>query len=121
MSKCDSCVHYHYNAMGSGLCGADLMHKDFSCYEGLPVNVEPLGCKAYSIKELDDLRVAVKHRVAFGSSYHPPGWEIPIGTDLNRPDFVKRVETEISTYMLAGIVAADLIAADEEYSRKFKE
>jgi len=129
MSRCDSCKHFYQNAVGNARCGADQMFQDFSCHTGLPANVNPVGCKAYSINELDELRKVVYKRVMFGTSYMQvrdlPDGEFTIPhrryLDDKDPRFTATVEDQVRTLMVAGVVAADVIAADKYYFEESKK
>ena len=69
--------------------------------------------RAYTVAEIDALQIACKQRWLFGSSN-------PTGTAMSRSykpeELDAGVHRLIRTYMLAGIVAADLYAEDAERS-----
>lgn len=74
--------------------------------------------RAYTIKELDALRNAVRNKELWGSYGGPD--PVPVGQVANgcsrsfKPDELTRVvEEQVRTYMLAGHTAQDLLASEK--------
>jgi len=84
--------------------------------------------RAYTVKEIDELREAVELRYRWGTSVFDDAPELfPLrvsnGIVLQERCFgwsemVKIVEDRLRTYMVAGIVAADIFEADREANAK---
>ena len=66
--------------------------------------------RAYTVREIDDLRRACEQRWLFGSTYRGPGQHSSRSYRSEEKD--TGVEEMVRTYILAGIVADDIYAAD---------
>lgn len=65
--------------------------------------------RAYTVREIDQLRDVVERMMTFGTTYFPPG----CGGRQGCGPSSKSLEERIRTYMVAGIVAADTLKEDE--------
>ena len=66
--------------------------------------------RAYTVKEIDDLRNKVEDRMTYGTSNRS---KVPPHRIWQCPDRI-HVEQVVRTYMLAGITANDIRAEDEK-------
>jgi len=67
--------------------------------------------RAYTVKELDALRIACRNKWLFGF-YNPS--EDCMGRSYQQQDLDRGVEERVRTHMLAGHTAEDLIASEAE-------
>lgn len=65
--------------------------------------------RAYTVAEIDELRQACRERWLYGTTAHVNSSRMCIRDDLYRG-----VEHLFRTYLLAGVTAADIYAADEQ-------
>jgi hypothetical protein len=68
--------------------------------------------RAYTVKEIDDLRRACEMRWLFGTTKRSINWSTSRSYQVEEK--IKCVEEFVRTYMLAGVVAADIYADDAE-------
>lgn len=74
--------------------------------------------RAYTVREIDDLRSVLKDRFIWGTSFRPYDGR-RTGVSYSPDDLLKTVEEQIRTYMTAGITADDIRKEDaEEAARK---
>lgn len=66
--------------------------------------------RAYTVKDIDDLRKVVDNRLTYGTSNLG---KIPLNRLWRSPDKMY-IEELVRTYMLAGITANDIIKLDTE-------
>jgi len=64
--------------------------------------------RAYTVREIDALRQAIRNKELYGSYQGSPG----MSASYREPDLTQKVEAMVRTHMLAGHVAADLTGTD---------
>lgn len=73
--------------------------------------------RAYTVREVDELRRAIEHKWLFGTYSSPVKW-LGVGGIVVSPSYKERdkavaVEQMVRTHMQAGHTASDLLASEE--------